>query len=112
MSLTCLRCGNPPPFPLVTFPGCYCVVCREFFDQVSREIVTAQNPRRGIHADGKFAATEHCPKTFDKGGVRACGLCGSVELDDGYGHTGYGLGGYTFCCACHRFLDFAEDSDE
>lgn len=72
------------------------------------------NPAPGVHAVGKFAKRE-CPRSVtdpvtDKG---VCPLCGSDELEAGYGFAGgYGLGSYNCCMACYTIMDFHEDSGE
>lgn len=39
-----------------------------------------------------------------------CGLCGSDELEAGYGlGGGGGVGGYNWCRGCQRILDKTED---
>lgn len=42
-----------------------------------------------------------------------CGLCGSAELEPGYGLAGGGeIGAYNFCHGCQRVLDKTPDQQE
>lgn len=42
-----------------------------------------------------------------------CGLCGSAEIEPGYGLAGGGgCGSYNFCRGCYRVLDKSEDKGE
>lgn len=81
-----------------------------------RKIVHAkQHPYSHVYADGKFADVAECPRTVQDpvSGQQVCGLCGSSELDQGYGlGTGYGIGVYQYCLECDHFLDFVEDKEE
>lgn len=45
-------------------------------------------------------------------GRNVCGLCGSAELEMGYGLAGGGgCGVYNFCHGCNRVLDKSEDGE-
>lgn len=108
MELICNRCKAT--FDSALARG-YCDSCVEHFRDVRKGVNRKQNPAPGICADGKFT-DEACPSSFEDGvsGRQVCGLCGSDELEPGYGlGTGYGMGSYTFCCGCNTFLDFRED---
>lgn len=44
-------------------------------------------------------------------GMIHCGLCGSIEIEPGYGLAGGGgVGAYNFCHGCNRVLDKSEDN--
>lgn len=112
MELTCKRCHS-------TFDSgvtlAYCEECRRFFHEQQIMRINAQNPRPGLHITGKFLEPRQCPGTTwcDVSDSQICGLCGSDELDTGYGYAGgYGLGCYNYCMACNSVLDFCEDMSD
>lgn len=112
MNLTCERCSKP--FDAVAFRG-YCDNCQAFFRSVRDQVHRAQRPAPGVLADGKFRPEDECPHTvYDP--VRqanVCGLCGSDQIEMGYGlGTGHGMGSYNYCMECYSFLDFSEDGGE
>lgn len=44
--------------------------------------------------------------------LNVCGLCGSSDLETGYGLAGGGgCGTYNFCHGCNRVLDKSEDKE-
>ena len=110
MNLKCKRCGNP--FDADPYRG-YCDDCLMFFQSVRDRVHAAQRPAPDILADGKFAPEDDCPHSvWNPVSKRpVCGLCGSEELDAGYGlgSSGHGIGTYNFCLGCEHFLDFSED---
>lgn len=112
MNLSCVRCGQG--FESSNARG-YCDECKVAFTEIRQGIHRKQRPAPGVCADGKFAATKDCPETvidpvLDKS---ICGLCGSDEIEPGYGlGSGYGIGTYNFCTGCNSFLDFREDNDD
>lgn len=106
--MECIRCGQEfHAWP----PRGYCDPCKAVFLERRELIHSKQNPAPGVHACGKFTKQEG-PRTYydaDRG-VNACGLCGSPDLEMGYGFAGgMGLGGYTCCTECYAILDFSED---
>ena len=112
MRLDCVRCQGE--FESPTILG-YCPDCLGFFSGQSRAIADAHNPLPNVHVDGKFAVAKECPRTvYDPVGRRnVCGLCGSEEIEPGYGiGTGFGIGVYNFCLGCNSFLDFSEDTGD
>lgn len=94
----------------------YCPQCVAWFKEDRKIAHAAQNPMPGVHCDGKFVEEDRCPRTVNSSAAtrgRVCGLCGSEDLEPGYGFAGgFGLGMYTFCCGCDTVLDFSEDSGE
>lgn len=80
MGQACIRCGNI--FRSHRFIG-YCLKCQSAFGHT----------------------------VYDKSqNKNVCGLCGSSEIESGYGiGSGYGMGSYNFCNECDTFLDFSED---
>lgn len=112
MNLTCERCEQP--FEHSTFRG-YCDDCREHFAGVRESVHAKQLSQPGVIACGQFAEQQDCPRTaWDPvSNLNCCGLCGSPNVEAGYGFGGgYGLGSYQFCFDCNNFLDFSEDTDE
>lgn len=109
MNLTCIDCAAD--FEADTMRG-YCSECIARFAKQREYVHARQRPARNVFADGKFAT--ECPQTVmdPVAGKQVCGLCGSDELQQGYGlGSGYGMGGYTFCEGCDSFLDFSEDTE-
>ncbi len=109
MNLTCEKCGNG--FESPTFIG-YCAECQGVIAQQRAAIHERQHPAQGICADGKFCPPEECPRTVTDPVTekQVCGLCGSDEIEPGYGlGSGHGMGSYNFCFGCNHFLDFHED---
>ena len=112
MILQCERCLNN--FEAEIFLG-YCEACKSAFAANREGVHAKQRPMPGVFADGKFSDERLCPKSVVNPLTEesVCGLCGSDELDAGYGiGGGYGLGCYNFCTECGTFLDFCEDRDE
>jgi|HubBroStandDraft_4_1064222.scaffolds.fasta_scaffold00070_51 hypothetical protein len=110
MLIKCVRCNNH--FGSDLFRG-YCDNCVGLFKKERKKVHRAQRPSPGVFADGKFT-TCACPASvYDPiRETNVCGLCGSEELDTGYGiGTGYGCGSYNFCTDCDNFLDFSEDAE-
>lgn len=108
-ALLCRRCERS--FDAATARG-YCDECVSKFREERTAIHRRQRPAPGVFADGKFAPDWQCPQSFSDGDRQVCGLCGSDELEQGYGlGSGYGMGSYTFCLGCNTFLDFHEDSE-
>jgi len=106
--MNCIRCDAE----FVSFPQRgYCDVCVAVFTERREMIHEKQNPAPGVHACGKFTNQTGPQSWHDPDrGVNVCGLCGSPELEMGYGFAGgMGLGGYTFCSECYAVLDFSED---
>lgn len=109
MNLKCERCDKP--FDNSTFRG-YCDECIVFFRSVRDQVHAAQHPAPNILADGKFRPGKECPHSVYDPVAQAnvCGLCGSAEIEAGYGlGTGYGMGSYNYCLGCDNFIDFSED---
>lgn len=112
MNLECIKCAAS--FAAAEFVG-YCPSCVEQFRAAREAIRRKQRPAPGVCADGQFDDPENGPRTVqDPVSAReVCGLCGSDELEPGYGlGSGYGIGVYTFCCGCNTFLNFSPDGDE
>lgn len=112
MNLICIRCDAA--FENSITRG-YCDACLQHFADVRDGIHASQRPAPGVCADGKFADEKECPQSvFDPvSNKNVCGLCGSDEIEMGYGlGTGFGMGSYNFCHACNHFLDFSEDTGE
>jgi hypothetical protein len=83
--------------------------------QTQREHVRRiQNPQPGVIACGKFTQGVSPSSVFDPVQAKnVCGLCGSDQIEMGYGlGGGYGMGSYNFCHECGNFLDFCEDTGE
>ncbi len=110
MNLSCGRCDKE--FDKETWRG-YCDDCLTFFTSVRDQVHAAQNPQPGVHACGKFTKEEGPRSFFNPVAERnACGLCGSTELEQGYGFgSGQGCGVYNWCDNCGNFLDFREDAE-
>lgn len=110
MQATCVRCEQT--FEAEPFRG-YCDECLSAY-QANREGVHArQRPAPGVIADGKFSDEKLCPVSLTHPvlGEQVCGICGSSDIEQGYGlGSGYGMGSYTFCQDCYAFLDFSEDN--
>jgi len=116
MIATCNRCDAE--FESSHFRG-YCDDCVAFYRQDREDARERQRKRAeslgAVHVTGKFNTVENCPQTANDpvSGQQVCGLCGSDEIDPGYGYAGgYGLGGYNFCMACGTVMDFSEDTGE
>jgi hypothetical protein len=112
MTLKCERCEKA--FESPAFVG-YCPECAEWFRGGKKVARDGANPMPGVHACGKFQSDDRCPKTVLNPVTEenVCGLCGSDEIEPGYGFAGgFGLGVYNFCTACNTVLDFSEDSGE
>lgn len=112
MNMQCVRCETN--FDDATFRG-YCDGCKLHFTEVRQKVHARQRPQPGVCADGKFAEPKECPQSVLEPftGRYVCGLCGSDELEPGYGiGGGYGMGSYNFCGGCNNFLDFSEDAGE
>lgn len=109
MNLKCIGCGAD--FESLIFVG-YCAECKAKFAEKREHVHAKQRPAEGVFADGKFA--EGSPQTvFDPVAQKqVCGLCGSAEVESGYGlGSGFGIGVYMFCNDCFAFLDFVEDKE-
>lgn len=112
VNLQCLRCKNDFESDCVL---AYCDDCKSAFDRNREGIHDKQRPLPGVFADGKFADENTCPVSVIHPVTEqsVCGMCGSGELEPGYGvGSGFGFGAYSFCCGCNRFLDFREDCGE
>ena len=108
MEMTCLRCDET--FDSGVFRG-YCDECVDFYRGVVKEVRERENPAPGVMCHGKFT-NEPTPETvFDPiRGKAVCGICGSEDVDPGYGFAaGRGIGAYMFCNDCYAFMDFCED---
>lgn len=108
----CERCEQP--FEGAAFVG-YCPECVAWFREGRKKAHAAANPAPGMHLSGKFQDVDRCPRTVENPVTeeQVCGLCGSDDLEPGYGFAGgFGLGVYTFCCGCNAVLDFSEDTGE
>ena len=87
----------------------YCFECKEHFRGNRKKAHDRANPIPGVHCVGKFIKDES-PKTFYNGVANCCGMCGSSEVEGGYGFAGgFGLGGYNCCMECYAIMDFFED---
>ena len=109
MEMNCQRCDDK--FDSGTLLA-YCDDCKAWFQEQQQIRKAAQNPQPGMHITGQFLKPDNCPATIhdDVRGGLVCGLCGSDEIDQGYGFAGgYGLGAYNYCCGCESVLDFSED---
>lgn len=114
--MTCEKCKKD--FEGDTFVG-YCPTCVSAYRDLQNQIGRVKNIRlgdgRSIHLDGQFADPKECAKSVMNPitGTMVCGLCGSDELESGYGFAGgFGLGVYNYCGGCRSIIDFVEDSDE
>lgn len=110
-TLVCLRCTQA--LPLNVMPVGYCPVCSEYFKDVLRA-ASARTLTRQSFADGKFVGVRECPVSVmvrigDLSSGPVCGVCGSAELTDEYGHCPFGCGTYTQCHTCGCILNFKED---
>ena len=108
--MDCIRCGQPfEAYP----PRGYCDACKAVFLERRELIHEKQNPAPGVHACGKFTKQEGPRSYYDHDRqVNACGLCGSPELEGGYGFAGGGgCGVYNACMECFAILDFSEDTE-
>ena len=102
--MICEKCNILDAVP----PALWCPGCIHEFREFRKSINRRQNPAPGMHCVGKFT-TDESPQTVDG----QCPLCGSYEIEAGYGlGSGYGCGVYNYCCGCDTFLDFSEDSGE
>lgn len=111
MELTCIRCKAT--FDAASVRG-YCDDCVEHFREQKEGIAQRQRPAPNMFLDGKFAHDCPCSVQDETGGTdrQVCGLCGSDEMEPGYGlGSGYGIGSYNFCFGCNTFLDFREDRE-
>ena len=106
--MICFRCECD----FESFPRrAYCDACVAHFREISELVNEKQRPAPGVHACGKFLR-EATPQSFwdDDRNRQCCGLCGSQEVEPGYGlASGRGCGSYTFCTECYAFMDFSED---
>jgi hypothetical protein len=110
VNLECVGCDAA--FEAPTFRG-YCPECIEGFEKQRENVHKRQRPAPGVIADGKFARGSPETVYSPVAGRQVCGLCGSAEIEPGYGlGSGYGMGVYTFCNECYAFLDFSEDTGE
>lgn len=109
-TFSCVRCGKETPS--TDPPTGYCPACITYF----RERLVqgrAKGKTEAGFADGKFLPAKDCPVTILVSGRDRCGLCGSLELVEEYGHTPFGCGTYKVCeelniCQCGAILDFRE----
>lgn len=110
MELNCIRCAAAFDAPRKIG---YCPDCIQHFADVRDGVHARQRPAPGVICDGKFADEKECPQTIEsETGRQACGLCGSEEVEAGYGlGSGHGMGCYNFCTDCNSFLDFSEDRE-
>lgn len=111
MILKCIECGQE--FEAARLRG-YCDACLESYRETRKRVHMLQRPAPGVYVDGRFADPLKCPTTITDPVTdrQICGICGSAELEQGYGlGTGYGMGSYIFCEECYAFLDFREDND-
>lgn len=109
MNLKCIECEAE--FEGARFRG-YCDDCIQAFAQKREKVHRCQHPAKGICADGKFVegSAQTCLDPVSKKEV--CGICGSSEIEPGYGlGSGYGIGSYVFCEECYAFLNFCEDAE-
>ena len=106
----CLRCKHGFEVEVDAVRG-YCDSCIEWFGKQREKIHQRQHPSPDMIADGKFATDS--PMTFiGENDKTRCGLCGSDDIEPGYGiGSGYGMGSYNFCLGCNSFLDFREDAE-
>lgn len=110
MILNCAKCETE--FESSEYRG-YCESCIAVFRGESKQVAKAQHPHPSIFLDGKFTDSE-CPQSFSHpiDGKTVCGLCGSDDIEPGYGlGSGRGIGGYNWCGGCNSFLDFVEDQE-
>ena len=106
--MKCGRCDEKEAEPGTL----YCFECKESFRGERGAAQDRVNPMPGVHAVGKFNKGES-PKTFFNGVANVCGMCGSDEIEAGYGFAGgFGLGVYQCCMDCYAIMDFSEDSGE
>lgn len=108
----CTRCTAP--FDFEKLRG-YCDSCIQHFNDQSQKICNIQHPGPGLCLDGVFVDSKECPTTImnESHTGLLCGLCGSDQVESGYGiGSGYGMGCYNFCFECNTFLDFIEDPDD
>lgn len=108
----CLRCSSP--LELNPMPVGYCGACAAHFKDVLRA-ADARAVTRQSFADGKFVGVRECPvsvvvRVGDMSSGPVCGVCGSAELTDEYGHCPFGCGTYTQCHTCRCILNFKEDT--
>jgi hypothetical protein len=111
MTLTCVRCQGE--FEESTFRG-YCPGCVEHFRGQADRSRRARHPVPGVHLNIRMLEAGDCPLAAvnPATGQSVCGLCGSDELEPGYGFAGgFGLGVYTCCSDCHAVLDFSPDEE-
>ncbi len=109
MEFICIRCNSE--FDAAN-PRGYCDACVAHFAEVRSGIHRRQRPAPGVICDGKFS--EDCPQTVTDPITQKllCGLCGSDEVEMGYGlGSGYGMGSYQFQQNCNSFLDFHEETE-
>ena len=110
--MKCIRCQQE--FDCNIHRG-YCDDCVSAFRLTKEGVCEKQRPAPNVFADGKFAdENATCPVSVNDpvSGNRVCGLCGSADLEPGYGlGSGFGIGCYMFCCGCDSFLDFCEDKE-
>ncbi len=94
----------------------YCDACVDAYRGRREQVDAKREPEPGVLVDGVFCKSLECPVTVyaeERDNEQVCGLCGSNEIDAGYGiGTGYGCGSYMYCHDCQSFLDFNEDTGE
>jgi NMD protein affecting ribosome stability and mRNA decay len=113
MRLDCQKCGEE--FENANTIG-YCDDCRASYDAKQRarseRQETATQAAGAFHIAGKWGDAKESPRSaWDEISQRqVCGMCGSSELEPGYGYAGgFGLGSYQFCLDCCVVQDFSED---
>lgn len=92
----------------------YCDACLAALNERREYIASCQRPAPGVFVDGKFVGKRLRPSSITDpvSGRQLCGLCGSEDVQHGYGlGTGYGCGVYLFCEECYAFMDFSEDAE-
>lgn len=115
MILTCQKCDSE--FENANVVG-YCESCREDYARMRQERhdkqAVATEAIGAIHIAGRWGDPKESPQSaFDEISQRqVCGMCGSDELECGYGFAGgFGLGSYMCCCECWTIQDFHEDME-
>lgn len=115
MILECAKCGDDFEHP--TTIG-YCEACVEAYQEQRkkrREKQAAVTELLGAcHVAGKWGDPKETPHSVfcDISQRNVCGLCGSDQLEPGYGFAGgFGLGSYNFCMECNEVQDFSEDCE-
>lgn len=113
MNLECQNCGES--FENAITIG-YCPECIADYQakrQARRDKQQAVTASLGaFHVAGKWGDPKETPRSVfcEISQRNVCGLCGSDQLEGGYGYAGgFGLGGYNFCLDCNEVQDFSED---